>query len=163
MARVYVSLGSNVDRERRIGEAVDELRGIFGDIELSPVYDSVAVGFDGSNFLNLVAGFDSDASPAAVVEAFRGIEDRLGRDRSLPKFASRPIDLDILLYDDLVLDQPGIRIPRAEILVNAFVLRPLQDIAPTRRHPESGETFAELWRRMAPGAPRLDVFPLNLD
>ena len=162
MARVYVGIGSNVERERRISEAVAELRRIYGAIELSSVYDSAAVGFDGSNFLNLVVGLDSDADAVSVVGSFHGIEDRLGRDRSLPKFASRPIDLDILLYDDLILDLPGIRIPRPEILVNAFVLRPLQDIAPTRLHPESGESFAELWHRMAPTAPRLERFPLDL-
>lgn len=161
MARIYVSLGSNVDRERRIREAVVELRRIFGDIELSPVYDSSAVGFEGNNFLNLVAAFDSSAPAESVVEEFRGIEDRLGRDRSLPKFASRPIDLDILLYDDLIVDAPGLCIPRPEILVNAFVLRPLQDIAPALLHPQTGECYAELWHRMAPDAPPLKRFPLD--
>jgi 2-amino-4-hydroxy-6-hydroxymethyldihydropteridine diphosphokinase len=162
MARVYVSLGSNLQREQRIRQAVAELRLHFGAIELSPVYDSAAVGFDGSNFLNLVAGFDSDLDVEAVTRMFHDIEDRLGRDRSLPKFASRPIDLDLLLYDDLILDLPGMRIPRPEILANAFVLKPLQDIAPTLRHPETGQTYAELWRAMAPGAPRLELFALDL-
>jgi 2-amino-4-hydroxy-6-hydroxymethyldihydropteridine diphosphokinase len=162
MARVYVSLGSNLQREQRIRQAVAELRLHFGVIELSPVYDSAAVGFDGSNFLNLVAGFDSDLDVEAVTRMFHDIEDRLGRDRSLPKFASRPIDLDLLLYDDLILDLPGMRIPRPEILANAFVLKPLQDIAPTLRHPETGQTYAELWRAMAPGAPRLELFALDL-
>ena len=96
MARVYVSLGSNVDREDRIRRAVDALRQAFGSIELSTVYDSAAVGFNGSNFLNLVAGFDCDLEVSAVASAFRDIEDQLGRDRSLPRFANRAIDLDIL-------------------------------------------------------------------
>ncbi len=161
MARVYVSLGSNIDRERRIREAVAELQGIYDEIELSPVYDSAAVGFDGSNFLNLVAGFDSALDVAVVTQSFHDIESRLGRDRGLPKFASRSIDLDILLYDDLILDVPGIRVPRPEILVNAFVLKPLQDIAPTRLHPEAGQNFASLWQAMAPSAPRLALFALD--
>jgi len=161
-ARVFVSLGSNVDREAKIRQAVELLRARFGQIDLSPVYDSEAVGFDGSNFLNLVAGLSTDLEVEAVVAIFRDIEDRLGRDRSLPKFASRPIDLDILSFDDLILDVPGIRIPRAEILYNAFVLKPLQDIAGDRLHPETGETYATLWRRMAPAAPSLDLFPLEL-
>ena len=126
------------------------------------MYDSAAVGFDGSNFLNLVAGFDSELDVETVARRFHDIEDRLGRDRSLPKFASRPIDLDILLYDDLIIDVPGIRIPRPEILINAFVLRPLQDLAPTLQHPESGRGYAELWWAMAPGAPRLEPFALDL-
>ena len=161
-ARVYVSLGSNVDREVRIRQAVELLRTHFGELDLSPVYDSAAVGFDGSNFLNLVAGLSTSLEVGSVVEIFRDIEDQLGRDRSLPKFASRPIDLDILTFDDLILDVPGIRIPRAEILYNAFVLKPLQDIAGDRLHPEVGETYAALWQRMAPKAPRLDIYAMQL-
>ncbi len=161
--RVYVGLGSNVDRERRLRQAVAALREQFGHVDLSPVYDSAAVGFDGSNFLNLAAAFDSDLEAGEIVAVFHGIEDRLGRDRSLPKFASRPIDLDLLLYGEQVIDIPGIRTPRPEILENAFVLRPLQDLAPELRHPELGETLAELWRRMAPTAPPLEVYPIDFD
>ncbi len=161
-ARVYVGLGSNLDRETKIRQAVALLREYFDDIELSPVYDSAAVGFDGSDFLNLVAGFDSSIEVGAVTSMFHGIEDQLGRDRSLPKFASRPIDLDILTYGDMVLDVPGIKIPRSEILHNAFVLKPLQDIAPDRLHPEVGESYAVLWQRMAADAPRLDLISLDL-
>jgi 2-amino-4-hydroxy-6-hydroxymethyldihydropteridine diphosphokinase len=160
-ARVYVSLGSNSDREARICQAVSALREQFGAIELSPVYDSAAVGFDGSDFLNLVAGVDTNLEVEAVAVMFRAIEDQLGRDRTQPKFASRPIDLDILTYDNLILEVPGIRIPRPEILENAFVLKPLQDIAPQSLHPVNGQSYAELWQRMAPSAPRLDLFPLD--
>jgi 2-amino-4-hydroxy-6-hydroxymethyldihydropteridine diphosphokinase len=145
-----------------ISQAVVALRAQFEDILLSPTYDSAAVGFDGSNFLNLVAGFDTGLEVDEVAAVFHKIEDQLGRDRSLPKFASRPIDLDILTYGDLVLNVPGIRVPRPEILDNAFVLRPLQDIAPHHLHPGTGESYAEIWRRMAPDAPRLDLFPLDL-
>jgi 2-amino-4-hydroxy-6-hydroxymethyldihydropteridine diphosphokinase len=160
-ARVYVSLGSNAGREANIRLAVAALREQFGAIELSPVYDSAAVGFDGSDFLNLVAGVDTSLEVEAVAAVFRAIEDQLGRDRTQPKFASRPIDLDILTYDNLILEVPGIRIPRPEILENAFVLKPLQDIAPQSLHPVSGQSYAELWRRMEPNAPRLDLFPLE--
>jgi 2-amino-4-hydroxy-6-hydroxymethyldihydropteridine diphosphokinase len=160
-ARAYVSMGSNSDREARICQAVSALREQFGAIELSPVYDSAAVGFDGSDFLNLVAGVDTNLEVEAVAVMFRAIEDQLGRDRTQPKFASRPIDLDILTYDNLILEVPGIRIPRPEILENAFVLKPLQDIAPQSLHPVNGQSYAELWQRMAPSAPRLDLFPLD--
>lgn len=159
--RVYVGLGSNVERETRLRQAVAGLRRVFGQVELSPVYDSDAVGFDGFDFLNLVAGFDTGLTIEEVVAAFRQIEKRLGRNRGLPKFASRSIDLDILTYGDLVMERPGIRVPREEILENAYVLKPLQDLAPNTPHPETGKTYAELWRRMQPGAPRLDLFPLE--
>ena len=163
MARVYISLGSNTDREVRIRMVVDELRRGFGRLQLSPVYDSAAVGFDGSDFLNLVAALESPLDAGALYRAFHDIEDRLGRDRSLPKFASRPIDIDILLYDDLIIDMPGLRVPRPEILINAFVLKPLQDIAPDLVHPETGQSFAEHWRAMAAQAPRLDLYPMDLE
>lgn len=160
--RVYVGIGSNQERELRIREAVAALRAEFGELELSPVYNSAAVGFDGSDFLNLVAAFETDLAVETVAAAFRRIEDNLGRDRSLPKFASRPIDLDILLFGAQVIELPGIRVPRAEIVENAFVLKPLQDIAPERAHPETGEIFTALWQRMAPTAPPLELFPLVL-
>jgi len=161
--RIYVGIGSNVDRERRIRQAVAALREQFGRVDLSPIYDSAAVGFDGSNFLNLVAAFDSDLEAGEIVAAFHRIEDALGRDRSLPKFASRPIDLDLLLYGEQIIDIPGIRTPRPEILENAFVLRPLQDLAPNLRHPELGETLAALWQRMAADSQPLEVYPLEFD
>ncbi len=161
-ARVYVGLGSNQDRDNNIRLAVLALHRRFDEIKLSPVYDSAPVGFEGDNFLNLVAGFDTDHSLPAVIAAFREIENRLGRKRQLSKFVSRSIDLDILLFGNMVTEGHGIRIPRAEILENAFVLRPLQDIAPDAVHPETGETFAVLWQRMAPRAPVLRRYPLAL-
>ncbi len=159
--RVYVGLGSNLERERMIRAAVAALRVQFGEIELSPFYDCASVGFDGSDFLNGVAALTSDQAIDRLVASFHAIEDRLGRDRSLPKFASRPIDLDLLLYGDAIVDRPGLRVPRPEILEYAFVLRPLADLAPDRVHPETGDTMAALWQRMAPDAPRLTPYPLD--
>lgn len=162
-AKVYVGLGSNTDREDRICQAVVALRERFGQVELSPVYNSAAVGFAGSDFLNLVACIETTLEIEAVVAVFHAIEDRLGRDRSQPKFASRPIDLDILVYDDLILDRSGIQVPRPEILENAFVLKPLQDIAGDQLHPQVRKSYAELWQLMATDAPPLELYPMNLD
>ena len=162
-ARVYVGLGSNQDRDNRIRRAVAALRQRYGELEVSPVYDSAAVGFEGNDFLNLVVGFDTSQSLPAVIASFREIEDSLGRVRQRKKFVGRLIDLDILLYDDVITEGYGIRIPRPEILENAYVLKPLQDIAPQRLHPETGESFAAHWQRMATTAPRLAVYPLDLD
>ena len=161
-AIVYVGIGSNQERDARIRTAIGALRDRFGEIELSPVYNTAAVGFDGSDFLNMVAAFETELGAQAVVDVFRRIEDDLGRDRSLPKFASRPIDLDILLYDNLIMDVPDIRIPHEEILEQPFVLKPLQDIAPDRLHPETGDSFAALWQRMAIDLPPLEVYPIEL-
>jgi len=162
-SRVYIGLGSNVERENNILLAIREMRKVFGELELSPVYESAAVGFDGSDFLNLVAGFDTDNDVDEVVKALRAIEDNLGRDRSLPRFSPRPIDLDILTYDELELDVPGIQIPRHEILQNSFVLKPLQDVAPDALHPVKGKTYRQLWQEMEPNAGRIEVYALNLD
>ncbi len=162
-ARVYVGLGSNVDRENNILLAVREVRKVFGELELSPVYESAAVGFDGSDFLNLVAGFNTERDVDKVVKALREIEDGLGRDRSQPRFSPRRIDLDILTYGELELDQPGIQIPRHEILQNAFVLRPLQDIAAGVIHPVLKQSYGELWVEMEPNAVATELFELTLD
>ena len=160
---VYVSLGSNVQRDRNIRLAVKEMRTAFGNLRLSPVYESASVGFDGSDFLNLVAGFETDNEVHEVVQELRVIEDRLGRDRSPPRFSPRPIDLDILTYDGLIIDEPGIQIPREEILQNAFVLKPLCDIAPDGVHPLVKQDYQALWLAMASDAPRLEVYELSLD
>ncbi|MEE8366232.1 MAG: 2-amino-4-hydroxy-6-hydroxymethyldihydropteridine diphosphokinase [Gammaproteobacteria bacterium] len=160
---VYVSLGSNVGRDRNILLAIKEMRSAFGDLRLSPVYESASVGFDGSDFLNLVAGFETESDVHEVVQVLRAIEDRLGRDRTQPRFSPRPIDLDILTYDDLVMDEQGIQIPRQEILQNAFVLKPLCDIAPETLHPTVKKDYQTLWLAMAPEAPRLDIYDLVLD
>ncbi len=162
-ATVYLGLGSNVDREKNILLAVRELRKVFGELVLSPVYESAAVGFDGSDFLNLVAGFETENDVGEVVQALREIEDGLGRDRSQPRFSPRRIDLDILTYGELELDQPGIQIPRHEILQNAFVLRPLHDIAAEILHPVLKQSYGELWAEMEPNAVATELFELTLD
>ena len=145
MPRVYVSLGSNIEPARHVRAALEALNQRFGEQLLSPVYESVAVGFEGDNFLNLVSAFDTDEDVHAVAAGLNDIETRLGRVRSGPRFSARTVDLDLLLYDDLVLEEPGLVLPRPEILHNAFVLRPLADIAPSLRHPTDGRSMAELW------------------
>lgn len=162
-ASVYVSLGSNVEPEINIQKAVQAMRATFGGLRLSPVYESAAVGFEGDDFLNLVAGFETDDSLHTVIAGLRLIEEEFGRDRSQPKFSPRAIDLDILLFDNLVIDEPGIQIPRPDIVKQAFVLKPLQDLAGDSLHPQAGQSYAELWLEMSAQAPRLDLFELDLD
>jgi len=163
MSHVYVSLGSNVDRQKNIIRAVRAMRSVFGELRLSPVYNSAAVGFEGDEFLNLVVGFETDKPVQQIVAGFRQIEDDLGRDRSQPRYSPRPIDLDILIYDNLILDESGIQIPRREILKSSFVLKPLQDLIPDYLHPECGASFSDLWQSMAPGDPQLEQVELDLD
>ena len=145
MARIYISLGSNIDRDRNTRAGVRALRQRFGELELSSVYESEAVGFDGDAFYNMVIACEVDEDVHSINRALAEIEDAHGRDRSGPRFSSRTLDLDLLLYDDLVLDENGLKLPREEILKNAFVLWPLAEIAPQRVHPVMGRTYAELW------------------
>lgn len=145
MAKIYISIGSNIDAEKNIRLAIHALQDHYGKLILSSVYESESVGFDGDNFLNLVAGLKTDEDVHTVVNNLRKIEDENGRVRSGPRFSARTVDLDLLLYDDLVLKEDGIEIPRDEITKNAFVLLPLEEIAPQLIHPESGLTMCDLW------------------
>ncbi len=146
MAHVFVSVGSNIDREANVRAALDALAQRFSNLEQSKVYESKAVGFVGDPFYNLVVAFDTDDDPQTVADTLHQIEDDNGRTRSGGKFAARTLDLDLLLYDDLIMEQGKLSLPRDEITKYAFVLLPLAEMVPERRHPVSGKTYAELWR-----------------
>lgn len=146
MARVYISLGSNIDREVLTRAGVASLRQHFGDVVLSSVYKSEAVGFEGEDFYNMVIALQTDIDVHQVAQVLRQIEDEHGRDRSGPRFSSRTLDLDLLLYDDLVIHEEKLQIPRDEILERAFVLWPLAEVAPDLLHPLAKQTYAELWQ-----------------
>lgn len=145
MARVYLGLGSNIDRERNIASALLELREIFAELTVSTVYQCPAVGFDGEDFYNLAVGFDTDLDVHEVSRELHAIEDRHGRERNRSHYSDRTLDIDLLLYDDLVVKEKGLALPRREIERYAFVLRPLAEIAPDFRHPVTDITIAELW------------------
>ena len=145
MAKVYLGLGSNIDPERNLRLAIRHLRERFGDLELSPVYKNAPVGFEGSDFLNLVVGLDTDARPEDIDTYIERIHELAGRCRGAERFSSRSLDIDLLLHGDLVRAAPAPSLPRADILEYGFVLRPLADIAPTLTHPVTGQTIAAHW------------------
>ena len=155
MTTVYLSLGSNIDRDHHIKAGLDALADRFGTLTVSTVFESEAVGFSGDNFLNLVVGIETDLSVAKLSECLKRIEAAHGRERSAPKFSARTLDIDILTYDDWVGVHGGIRLPRPEITENAFVLHPLAEIAPTQLHPQLQISYAELWRRYDTSTQRL--------
>jgi 2-amino-4-hydroxy-6-hydroxymethyldihydropteridine diphosphokinase len=145
MGRAYLSLGSNIEPERHLRAAFAALRERFGDVVVSTVYRFPAVGFEGPDFLNAAAVVDSDLDPFALNDWLHALEDAHGRDRSGPRFGDRPLDIDIVFYDALMLEGPGhLRLPRDE-LKYAFVLMPLAEIAPDFVDPRSGRTLAALW------------------
>lgn len=146
MSRVWVSIGSNQARKVSICGGVLALRERFGDLVLSRVYESDAVGFDGQPFYNLVAGFHSDERVGDIKAALRAIEEAHGRERGAQKFSPRTLDLDLLTCGDLVGTFDGYSLPRDEILRCAFVLGPLAEVAGDESHPIVGRRYRELWR-----------------
>ena len=145
MPEVFASLGSNQEKEQNIRSAVAALRDIFGELRLSPVYLSQAVGFKGEDFLNMVVSFQTEIPPQEIQQTFHQIEADHGRRRSDKGLQSRSLDIDLILYGDLIHPaQPAL--PRDDIENYAFVLKPLVDLAANRRHPVSGETFGNMWR-----------------
>jgi 2-amino-4-hydroxy-6-hydroxymethyldihydropteridine diphosphokinase len=146
MVTVFLGLGSNESAEKNLRLAITELRSRYGDLTLSAVYQSVAVGFDGADFLNLVVRLESEDSPLDICDEIEHIHNLAGRIRGSDKWESRPLDIDLLLYNDLVQDERPVRVPREDILQFSFVLRPLAEIAPDQVHPVTGKTYIEHWQ-----------------
>jgi len=142
---VFIAAGSNVEAPRKLSLALDELEREFGAITVSNAYRNTAIGFEGPDFINMVAGFTTALGVREVKDRLHRIEALCGRLRSAPKWASRSMDLDILLYDDLVCDEPGLTLPRPDLLRRAYMLGPLAEIAPELRHPTANRTIRELW------------------
>lgn len=161
MPEVYVGAGSNVRPETHLRRALVALADRYGVLRLSPVYENSPVGFDGDDFLNLVIGFDTDEDVAAVTACFSEVEAANGRERGEARFGPRTLDLDLLLYGDMV-DEDGLGIPRDEILEYAFVLKPLSELVPDRRHPVDGRSYAELWSAFDKTGVELRHRPLEL-
>ncbi|HEY1141632.1 MAG TPA: 2-amino-4-hydroxy-6-hydroxymethyldihydropteridine diphosphokinase [Lysobacter sp.] len=160
MSKAYLSLGSNREPEQHLRAAIAALRKHFGDVVLSPVYRTRAVGFDGGDFLTAAAIIDTTLDPFALNDWLHALEDAHGRDRSGPRYGDRTLDIDIVLFDDLVLEGEGhLQIPRAE-LKHAFVLKPLADIAPDVVVPGSGRTLGELWAAHADHDQSMEVVAL---
>lgn len=148
---VYVSLGSNIDAENNLRLGVGELRQRFGEVDLSGTYQNAAVGFDGADFLNLVASFESDEAPLQIQRQIDEIHDMAGRQRGGEKFSSRPLDIDLLIVGDAVVDEPPLQLPRSDVLEYVFVLGPLAELAPDLVHPATGRRLGDHWQECDTG------------
>ncbi len=147
MPRGYISIGSNIDKDKNIPASLRALEQAFGNLTVSSIYESDPVGFTGDAFYNLIVGFDSDLVVKTVAKQLRQIELDNGRTRDSKKFSARTLDLDLILYGDLVINDGRLQIPRDEIERYAFVLEPLAEVAPTLKHPISHISYADLWEK----------------
>jgi len=146
VTQVLVAAGSNVEPRANLRRALDALAAHYPALRRSAAYRNRAVGFEGQDFVNLVIGFETDDDVRTVVAHLHDAEARCGRARDAPKWAPRAMDLDILLYGDRVCDEPGLVLPRPDLVRRAYMLGPAAEIAPDTRHPTLGVTLAELWR-----------------
>jgi 2-amino-4-hydroxy-6-hydroxymethyldihydropteridine diphosphokinase len=146
MTTVYLGVGSNIERERYLVAGLDALAGLFGDMALSSVYDSDAIGFDGQPFLNMVVAVQTALAPGELARQLRHIEFEYGRPVNASRFSPRQLDIDILTHGETVGTVDGVELPRAEILENAFVLCPLAELAGEQQHPLVGRRYSDLWQ-----------------
>src|SRR4029078_13512265 len=144
---VFVAAGSNVEPEHNLERACAEIAYTWHDARFSRAYRNVAVGFEGPDFINLVTGFSTALPLQAVIARLRAIETQCGRPRYAPKWASRTMDLDVLLFGDLVETTADYTLPRPDLLKRLYRLGPLAEIAPEVVHPVAGRTIADLWRQ----------------
>ena len=141
----YISIGSNIDKDINISSSLKALSSVFGDLSVSSIYESEAVGFIGDNFYNLVISFHSNLPAKQTAKILKKIELEHGRTRESQKFSARTLDLDLILYGDEIISDGRLQIPRDDIERYAFVLEPLAEIAPEEKHPVSGQTYREMW------------------
>jgi 2-amino-4-hydroxy-6-hydroxymethyldihydropteridine diphosphokinase len=147
VTRGYISIGSNIDKDKNILVSLKALRNLFGNLTLSGIYESEPVGFSGDTFYNAVVGFDSDLDVKTVAKCLRQIEQDQGRTRECKKFSARTLDLDLILFGNLIISGGRLQIPRVEIERYAFVLEPLAEIAGTLTHPVSHIAYGDLWEK----------------
>ena len=145
MTTIYLGIGSNIDPRNNLIHAISELEKRFGELEKSSVYRSKAFGFEGDDFLNMVVALGSELTPIEIHSQLEEIQHAAGRDHEARGHSSRTLDIDLLLYDDLVAEEPPIRLPRPDVLRFSFVLGPLAEIAPELRHPETHQSYQDHW------------------
>lgn len=147
MPCVFVAAGSNVEPLRHLASASRQLRHAFADVKFSSWYRNRAAGFEGADFINYVATFTTDLPVRDLLASLHAIETLCGRPRDAPRWAPRSMDLDLLVYGDLVCDEPQLKLPRPDLLIRAYMLGPMAELAPDLVHPTAQVTIGELWQR----------------
>jgi 2-amino-4-hydroxy-6-hydroxymethyldihydropteridine diphosphokinase len=144
VTQVYLGIGSNIDRETSIRHGLTGLESCYGELQVSPIYESEAYGFDGDDFYNLVVGFETNLEIEEIEMQLKEIETQSGRKKGESSYCPRTLDIDLLLYGDLVSEKHDL--PRADVVEYAFVLKPLYDIAPKLIHPVEKKSIKTLWQ-----------------
>ena len=145
--RAYIGLGSNMgDKKQNLNTAINEINRLAGDVICrSKIYETAPWGFEApSSFLNMVIEIETILTPFELLALLLKIEAIMGRKRIGVGYSSRPIDLDILFCDDLIISEPKLTIPHPLISERMFVLKPLNDICPTKKHPITHLTVSEM-------------------
>ncbi|MBD3646882.1 MAG: 2-amino-4-hydroxy-6-hydroxymethyldihydropteridine diphosphokinase [Pseudomonadales bacterium] len=142
---VYLSLGTNIEREHYLRRGLDALQEQFGNLDVSSVYESDAVGFEGDPFFNLVTRFHTRIPLRDVIATVKQIESDNDRVRGEEKFAPRTLDIDILTFDHLTGTHEQLELPRQEILEQGYVLAPFAEIAPDFVLPGTATSLSGLW------------------
>jgi 2-amino-4-hydroxy-6-hydroxymethyldihydropteridine diphosphokinase len=163
VTRIYIGLGSNIEPERRLAAAAGLLRTGFPDIRFSSCYQNCAVGFEGADFINAAASFNADCSLEQLISRLHRVEEQCGRQRDDAKWAPRAMDLDVLMYGDLISDSPLARLPRPDLLRRAYMLGPMAELAPALVHPLVRRAISELWQELAPQTPPLTRLTMDLN
>lgn len=163
MEKVFISIGSNINKEKNIRSAIKILANHYHPINFSSIYECLAIGFEGDNFYNLVISFDTKLTAQQLNTALAAIENDHGRDRSAPPFSPRTLDLDLILYGADTINDGGLQIPRNEIIEYAFVLKPLAELVPQNRHPVSKQTFQALWQQFKSEHPEQKLWRVDFD
>jgi 2-amino-4-hydroxy-6-hydroxymethyldihydropteridine diphosphokinase len=160
MALVYIGIGSNIDKEHHVPAAIAELELLFGQLRVSPIFESVAVNCIGDNYYNLVVECETELAINCLMQLLKQLEIRQGRKPTDRRYAPRTLDLDLLIYDNIVQSDIPV-LPRPEILHNAFVLWPLAELAPDLIHPQQGVSMAALWQAFDKSKQQLELAPLQ--
>ena len=163
MREIVLSLGSNIEPEKHIRFAINELTDLYGELFISPIYQSKSIGFDGPDFLNLVLILKSDCLLDEIIKFNQAVECKAGRIRGEKTYASRNLDIDVLLFGSENLRSHGKNIPRDEIEKNAYVLKPLSDLIPEGIHPVMGLTYATLWSEFTDKSQTLQQIKFDKD
>ncbi len=161
MVEVYLALGSNLgDRVENLKQALYKLESVMTLAAWSPVYETEPqYDTDQPTFLNMAVRGETTLNPRELLARLKGFERELGRKPSR-RYGPRAIDIDILFYGDMIIDEPGLAVPHPRMAERDFVLRPLADIAAAKRHPVTGQSVGDMLAALRGGA---EIIPFPLD